>query len=169
MEEIHHMIEKGKNKELAEELKAQMILKEQSKQKEREASKTQDYNNLYEFIHHNPFGRMGAGAPIRDSEGHVVANRMKMFDEAAATSFHKSFYHNEEMKNPHQMDINSQRKQSIQNLNDSEIGLQFLEWSQQERKRKNNQMDEWKKNLDEQTYLAKRRKDDGKFIFLIFI
>ena len=145
-----------------------MLLKEQSKRKEREANKNQDYRNLYEFIHNNPFGRMGAGAPIRDSQGHVVANRMKMFDEAAATSFHKSFYNNEAEEYMHQVDINSQRKQSIQNLNDNEIGIQFLEWSNKERKRRNNQMDEWKRNLDEQTYLSKKRKDDGKISILTF-
>lgn len=138
------------------------MLKQQSKKKEKEANKNQDYQNLYEFIHHNPFGRMGAGAPIRDPTGNVVANRMKMFDEAAATSFHKSFYNSQMEANMQQMDINTQRKQSIQNLDDSQIGLQFLEWSNQERKRRNRQMDEWKRNLDEQTSLAKKRKDDGK-------
>lgn len=150
-----------KQKALAEELKSQMLLKEQQKQKEKEAIKNQEYKNMQEFIYNNPFGRMGAGAPIRDSQGHIVANRMKLFDPEA-TSFQQSFYNNRQDINPSHFDMTDHKKKSIQNLNDSDIGLQFLEWSNQERRRKDMKMDEWKRALDEQSNLTKKKKQDGK-------
>ena len=149
-----------KKKELAEELKSQMLLKEQQKMKDKETSKNNDYKYMQEFIYNNPFGKMGAGAPIRDSQGHVVANRMKLFDPEA-TSFQQSFYNNKEEYKHLQIDFGDHKKKSLQNLNDSDIGLQFIEWSNQERKRKDMKMDEWKRALDEQANLTKKKKEDG--------
>jgi hypothetical protein len=149
-----------KKKKLAAELQAQINLKAQEKQREKQSRKNMDYKYLYDSITHDPFGRMGAGAPIRDQTGHIVAHRLKMFDEAAATSFHKSFYkHQEEVQHlPEQVD----KKSIMQNLNEEEIGLQFLSWSNQEKKRKEMQREEWKRSLDEQQMLIQQKKAQAK-------
>lgn len=154
----------ARNKELAEDLKAQMLAKEQLKQKEKDDVKNQDYKNMYEYIHHNPFGRMGAGAPIRDAHGQVVANRIKVFDEAAVNTFHKSLYKPEQEMQQAKIDFNEpqRRKQNIQNLNEVEIGLQFLEWGNQEKLRKEKQKEEWKNYLDEQSNFHKYKKEEEK-------
>lgn len=152
-----------KKQQLAAELRAQMAMNEQKKRREKESKKNSDYKYLYESIHDNPFGRMGAGAPLRDPEGHIIAHRLKMYDEAEATSFHKSFYRKpEESHKTQEQDVGIRRKEEIQNLNEAEIGLQFLEWSNQERRRKEQQRAEWKKTLDEQSNLIKRKKDEDK-------
>lgn len=152
-----------KKKMFAEELRQQMLQNEQKKQKEKEAKLNQDYRYLSESIRSNPFGKMGAGAPIRDSEGHVIANRIKLFDELAVTSFHKSFYKHieEEQKQAYVTPHPPKSKQSDRE-NIAEIGLQFLEWSNQEKKRKEMQMNEWKRTLDEQTYKLRHKKEEEK-------
>jgi hypothetical protein len=147
-------------KQLAAELQAQIHLKEETKKREKQNKKSSDYEYLYESIHSNPFGRMGAGAPIRDPTGHVIAHRLKMYDDALATSFHKSFYH--EVSQKEENDEAVLKKQRIQNLDENEIGLQFLEWSNQERKRKEAQQNEWKKQLDMQSQTLKRNKMEEK-------
>lgn len=155
---MNNLLIKKKKKELGNELLAQMQQLEAKKRKEKESKKNQDYKYLYDYIQSNPFGKMGAGAPLRDSEGHIVARRLKMMDEATTKSFHKSFYnhHSDEEK---EEDVVSQRKEKIQNLNEAEIGLQFLSWSNQERKKKEMQRQEWKQQLDEQANLRQQRKE----------
>lgn len=153
-----------KKKKLGEELQAQIDYKNNLKLKEKESKKNQDYGYLYQYIQHNPFGRMGAGAPLRDPEGHIVAHRLKMSDEVAATSFHKSFYHKQEeaAAKAHEDGLNHRNKAKIQNLNENEIGLQFLEWSNQERRRKDIQREEWKQELDAQSRYREQQKENQK-------
>ena len=150
-----------KKKALAAELLAQIHQREAKKKKEKETRKNQDYKYLYDYIQSNPFGKMGSGAPLRDSAGHIVAHRLKMMDEATTKSFHKSFYH-QNSDDDEKDDTVSQRKLKIQNLNEAEIGLQFLSWSNQERKRKEMQRQEWKQQLDEQTNFRKQSKEETK-------
>jgi hypothetical protein len=104
---------------------------------------------------------MGSGAPIRDVEGHVVAHRLKMSDDVAASSFHQSFYKQKEDQSTNN-DISSRRKSEIQNLDKEEIGIQFLEWNNQEQKRKEAKRNEWKQTLDEQSESLRKKKEEEK-------
>ena len=155
------MDKERKKRELAAELQAQIALKEGEKKRLKENKKNNDYKYLYESIHSNPFGRMGSGAPIRDVEGHVVAHRLKMSDDVAASSFHQSFYKQKEDQSTNN-DISSRRKSEIQNLDKEEIGIQFLEWNNQEQKRKEAKRNEWKQTLDEQSESLRKKKEEEK-------
>jgi len=76
-------------------------------------------------------------------------------DDAAAKSFHQSFYNQKFDDDASNADDVSERKSKIQNLNETEIGLQFLSWNNQEKKRKEMLQEEWKHELDEQANLLK--------------
>ena len=154
-----------KKREFAEELRQQMASNQERKQKEKQSKLNLDYKYLSESIRANPFGRMGAGAPIRDNTGHVIANRMKMFDELSVTSFHKSFYKQkleEDRKQQEHQQQYTQKSEIKEKQNIGEIGLQFLEWSNQEKKRKEIQRQEWKRTLDNQTENIKHKKEEEK-------
>lgn len=57
-----------------EELKRQMQEREEKKRKEKEEKERYDRKIEQEAANYNPWGKGGAGAPIRDSGGHLVAN-----------------------------------------------------------------------------------------------
>ncbi|CAI2359200.1 unnamed protein product [Moneuplotes crassus] len=157
----------NKKRALAAELQAQIQLKNERKQKEKESKKNMDYKYLYEYMQSDPFGKMGAGAPLRDAQGHIVANRLKTMDEATSKSFHQSFY-NQNSEGKHQKAEEINEKNKMQNLNEEEIGLQFLSWNNQEKHRKEMLQEEWKHELDEQAERLKTRKDEEKRKKLVY-
>lgn len=156
-------VEKERKKsQYAEELRKQMAENSNKRTKEKASKINQDYKYLSESVRADPFGRMGAGAPLRDAEGHVIANRIKLIDEIAVTSFHKSFYQPPpSAKDPSFYSKPSNMKQAKAE-DFEEIGMQFLEWSNIEKHRKEVEREEWKRTLDEQTYKLKRQKEEEK-------
>ncbi|XP_078700908.1 centrosome and spindle pole-associated protein 1-like isoform X12 [Branchiostoma floridae x Branchiostoma belcheri] len=67
-----------KQKQYQEELKEQMRLRDIKKQKEREEKERYDRKLEAEAMNYNPWGKGGGGAPLRNSDGRVVADLRKM-------------------------------------------------------------------------------------------
>lgn len=55
--------------------------KEDKKRREKEDKITKEREELKMQMEYNPFGRAGAGAPLRDNQGNVVVNRIIKSDQ----------------------------------------------------------------------------------------
>ncbi|CAI2364838.1 unnamed protein product [Moneuplotes crassus] len=62
-------------------LKSQISEKEKQAKEQKEMKKLEDAEYLGLMINHFPFGKMGAGAPLRDKNGHILAERGHMSDK----------------------------------------------------------------------------------------
>jgi centrosome and spindle pole-associated protein 1 len=58
----------------AEELKRQMAEKKEREQQEKNRRLQEDIKLEQAAMEYNPFGKGGAGAPIRDAQGNIVTN-----------------------------------------------------------------------------------------------
>ena len=56
--------------------------KEEKKRREKEEKIRKERDELKKNMEYNPFGRGGAGAPIKDNMGNVVANRKPAINES---------------------------------------------------------------------------------------
>lgn len=84
--------------EYTQTLKSQISEKEKLKQQREEMSKSnakflekqEDERYLTQMLTYSPFGKMGAGAPLRDKTGHLLAERGHMVFQNLENSFDSS-------------------------------------------------------------------------------
>lgn len=69
------MEEVDKKRKYLDELKAQLVQKEQRTRDERVQRINQERAELHQLESYNPFGRGGCGAPLRDKFGNIITNR----------------------------------------------------------------------------------------------
>lgn len=51
--------------------------------------KYEDFKYLEGVYINDPFGRMGSGAPLRDINGHIIAERGNVFDRGPSFDFYQ--------------------------------------------------------------------------------
>ena len=51
--------------------------KEDKKRRDKEDKLRKEREELKQQLEYNPFGKGGAGAPMRDNQGNIMVNRMK--------------------------------------------------------------------------------------------
>ena len=71
-------------------LQQQMRDNEERKRREKREAEERDRREEEEARNYNPFGRGGGGAPMRDSNGHIMANRTQALAHALSPAHHYS-------------------------------------------------------------------------------
>ena len=71
-------------------LQQQMREKEERKVREKRETEERERREEEESRNYNPFGRGGGGAPMRDSNGHIVANRSQALAQSLSPTAHSS-------------------------------------------------------------------------------
>jgi hypothetical protein len=73
--------DKERKKMLLNNIQQQIVLTKNSKQMELERKRKEDEKYLNDMLNFYPFGRGGAGAPIRDKQGNVVTSRKGLISD----------------------------------------------------------------------------------------
>lgn len=106
----------------------------------------EDRKILENMLKHDPFGKMGCGAPLRDARGHIMADRGNIFDREPINFYHQSpkdDHKEDEFKNIYTFDFSPPNQKlefdemETHKYPDSDFDKNiFLEWSEKEKERR---------------------------------